>query len=126
MITLQFIPYKELEGLSSEKRINKIIKAVKSEKIVLIEGSLESKEETNLISKTMEQINEDFTGIEISVVKSDSLEEKFLDRMRSKLVRFLTGNRYGFTIIGPAKIVKEIKQDPGKVQLLTNIPSKKK
>ncbi len=126
MITLQFIPYKELENLPSEKRINKILRAVKSDKIVLLEGSLESKEETDLISRTMEQINESFTGIEISVVKSEHLETNFLDRIRSKIVRLLTGNRHGFTIIGPAKIVKEIKQDPGKIQLLTNIPSNKK
>ena len=31
----------------------------------------------------------------------------------------LLGNRQGLTIIGPASIVKEIKQDPDKIQLLT-------
>ena len=29
----------------------------------------------------------------------------------------MLGNRIGFTIIGPATIVREIKQDPGKIQL---------
>jgi len=31
----------------------------------------------------------------------------------------LLGNRSGLTIIGPANVVKEIKQDPDKIQLFT-------
>ncbi len=119
MLTLQFIPHAEIEGLSSEKRINKLIKAAKSEKIVLLEGRLEAEEEAELIRKTMEQITDKFSGIELSVVRSSSLDKSFLKKVKSKLADFLLGNRYGFTIIGPANIVKEIKQDPGKIQLYT-------
>lgn len=126
MITLQFIPKHEIEGLSRDKKIGKLLRAVKSEKIVLLEGRLASDEEAELIRKTMEQINEEFTGIELSVINNTNLEAKFLHKLRDKIVNLLLGGGYGFTIIGPAKIVKEIKQDPGKIQLLTEESKKKK
>ena len=40
-------------------------------------------------------------------------------KLKARMVNFLLGNRSGLTIIGPANVVKEIKQDPDKIQLLT-------
>lgn len=125
MLTLQFIPYYEIEGLSSEKRIAKLLKSVKANKIVLLEGRLKAEEEGELIQKTMSEINDNFRGIELSTINNDALTEGFLKRLRVKLVNMLLGNRHGLTIIGPAKIVKEIKQDPDKIQLFTEDLSKK-
>jgi len=34
-------------------------------------------------------------------------------------INLLLGDRNGITIIGPASIVKEIKKDPNKIELLT-------
>jgi len=47
--------------------------------------------------------------------------------LRKNLVEFLLGDRQGLTIVGPATIVKEIKQDPDKIQLFTQggFPKKK-
>ena len=117
-LTLQFIPYHEIEGLSSVKRIQKLLNLVKREKILLLEGRLRSHEEAELIRKTMEQISDDFKGIELAVINPETVGAAFFKRIRSALVNLLLGNRTGFTIIGPASIVREIKQDPGKVQLL--------
>ena len=125
MLTLQFIPYYEIEGLSSDKRISKLLRAAKSNKIVLLEGRLRPGEEADLIQKTMSEINDNFKGIELSTIKSDALSEGFLRKLRARIVNLLLGNRRGLTIIGPAKIVKEIKQDPDKIQLFTEDLSKK-
>ncbi len=124
MLTLQFIPYTEIDGLSSEKRINKLLKAVKANKIVLLEGRLRPSEEAELIQRTMAEISDKFKGIELSTINSESLTEGFLRRLRARIVNLLLGDRRGLTIIGPAKIVKEIKQDPDKIQLFTEDLSK--
>lgn len=126
MLTLQFIPYHELEGLNSEKRIAKVLKSVKANKIVLLEGRLRPEEEAELIQKTMSEINDQFKGIELSAINNTALQEGFLKKLKVKLVNLLLGNRQGLTIIGPAKIVKEIKQDPNKIQLFTEDLSKNK
>lgn len=119
MLTLQFIPYNEIEDLDSNKRIAKLLKAVKANKIVLMEGRLKSHEEAELIRRTMEEIDEDFKGIELSVVNTANMSSRFFKKIKALLVNMLLGDRHGLTIIGPAKIIKEIKQDPDKIQLLT-------
>lgn len=128
MLTLQFIPRFEIEGLSSEKRINKLLRSVKQNKIVLLEGKLKSEEEAELIRRTMEEISEEFTGIELSVIRDGEIPGLF-QRVKNKFMKLLLGDRFGFTIIGPAKIVQEIKQDPDKIQLMISEntkPAKKK
>jgi len=127
MLTLQFIPYHEIQDLDSSKRIQKIMKAVKMNKIVLMEGRLKTHEEAQLIRKTMEEISDEFKGIELSVIDNSSKDVKFIRKLKDIFVNMLLGERHGLTIIGPAKIVKEIKQDPDKIQLLTeDIKSSKK
>ncbi len=128
MLTLQFIPYSNIANLSSEQRISRIINFVKQDKIVLLEGRLREEEEAELIKKTMECINEEFTGIELGVVHSEKKETSLYKAIHKLLVRLLLGNREGFTIIGPANIVKEIKKDPDKIELMMkeNTGQKKK
>ncbi len=119
MLTLQFIQYTEIANLSSEERIKKLLEIVKDEKIILLEGKLKDEEEAELIKKTMEEINEKFTGIELGVLNPQREDLSFYRKIRKALIRFLLGSQGGFTIIGPANIIKEIKKDPDKIQLLT-------
>ena len=126
MLTLQYIPYHEIQELDSDKRIAKLLKAVKMNKIVLMEGRLRSSEEAELIRKTMEEITNDFKGIELSVIDTSAQDAKLLRRLKTKLANILLGDRNGLTIIGPAKIIKEIKHDPDKIQLLTEEVKNKK
>ncbi|MEK6916629.1 MAG: DUF2073 domain-containing protein [Nanoarchaeota archaeon] len=126
MLTLEFIPYTEIANLDSESRIKKLINVVKQEKIVLLEGRLKEEEETELIKKTMEAITDKFTGIELGVINPQEKDTSFYQTVQKVLARILLGKREGFTIIGPANIVKQIKKDPNKIQLFTKDSNKKK
>ncbi|MBN1502258.1 DUF2073 domain-containing protein [Candidatus Woesearchaeota archaeon] len=126
MLTLQFVPYSEIENLNSSKRIKKILSLVKEETIVLLEGRLQKEEETELIQKTMEEIDDKFKGIEIGVIYPEVKDTVFWRKIQRRMIRLLLGNREGFTVIGPATIVKEIKRDPDKIQLLTEETKRKK
>ena len=118
MLTLQFIPYREIQDLSSIGRIRKLLNLAKENKIVLLEGRLSKDEETELIKTTMEEINASFKGIELAVVNPSERDEDVFAKLRTGLVGMLIGNRQGFTIIGPAKVIKSIKRDPNKLQIL--------
>lgn len=118
-LTLQFIPYSQIHHLESDERIKKLLGLAKKDKIVLLEGRLEPAEEAELIEKTMASISKKFKGIELSVIYPGQEDEELFSKIKNRFVNFLLGNRGGFTIIGPASIVKEIKQDPDKIQLLT-------
>ncbi len=117
-LTLQFIPYADLEGLGSQERVARLLKTVKENKILLLEGRLAPAEEAELIRRTMEEISERFKGIEISPLAASKRSGALLHRVKELLANLLLGQQRGLTIIGPASLVKEIKQDPDKIQLL--------
>ena len=121
MLTLQIVPYAQIADLSSVGRIRKLLTIAKQDKIVLLQGRLRKEEEAELIKATMEEINKDFKGIELAVV-----EDKKSTGFGSVLSTVLLGNRSGLTVIGPASIVKSIKKDPTKIELLMNEKRKKK
>ena len=124
MLTLQFVPYSEIEYISSVGRIRKLLNIAKENRIVLLEGRLKKEEETELIKATMEEINKDFKGIELSVIYPNKKESDLFKRLKRNFVNMLLGDRQGLTIIGPASVVREIKKDPDKIQLFTEEDSK--
>jgi hypothetical protein len=125
-LTLQFVPHSEIQHLSPLSRIHKLLKMAKQDNIVVLEGRLKKEEEAELIRVTMEEIDDNFKGIEMGVIYPKASEGNFMDKVKTNLANFLVGDRMGLTIIGPATIVKEIKQDPSKIQLLTEEVSSKK
>jgi hypothetical protein len=125
MLTLQFVPYAEIEGLSSAKRIQKILNIVKDDKIALMEGRLKKEEEKDLIEITMEEISEKFRGVELAVISPEKNYGNIIEKVRKDFVSMLLGDRDGFTVIGPASIIKEIKKDPHKIELFTKEARKK-
>ena len=126
MVTLQFVPYHEIEDLGSAMRVKKLIDIVKENKIVLLQGRLKKEEETDLITITMEEINDKFKGIELAVINPEDKETVGFKKLRNNFFGFILGNRQGLTIIGPANIVKEIKKDPNKIELYTKEVKKRK
>jgi hypothetical protein len=126
MLTLQYIPHQEIVSLTTQEKIKKILKSVKEDKIILIEGRLAPLEESELIKSTMEQIDKKFKGIEICSVDYEEKEEDTFESMKKAVAHFLLNKKSGVTIVGPASIVKEIKKDPNKIELLTQENIKKK
>lgn len=136
MVTLRILPYSEIEHLSSLGRIRKILNIAKENKIVLMQGRLKKEEEAELIKTTMEEIDKTFKGIELAVIYPNSDKDaSVFESIRNSLINTLLGDRQGLTVVGPATIVKQIKKDPKKIELLTqegglkstkNKPSKRK
>ncbi|MFQ5405893.1 MAG: DUF2073 domain-containing protein [Candidatus Micrarchaeia archaeon] len=110
-VQIEFVSAKTLEGKASGEKLKLVIEAVKKNKIVVLETPLSREDEKELIRQTMELISNKFTGIEIS-----SFGEQAED-LRAKLIKLLGGKTYGLTIIGPSKLVKQIKRQPDKLNL---------
>lgn len=126
-LTLQFVPHAQIETLSSLGRIRKLLNIAKQDRIVLLEGRLTKDEEAELIKSTMEEINAEFRGIELAVIyPSDNLPDDLLQKMKYTFLSVMLGNRLGLTIIGPANVVKEIKRDPNKIQLFTQLAKRRR
>lgn len=126
MVTLQIIPYTEIESMSSIGRIRKLLNIAKEDKIVLLQGRLQREEEAELIKATMEEINKEFKGIELAVINPAAQAPQASQKLKYGLYNLLLGNRQGLTIIGPANIVKSIRKDPHKIELFTMDRKKKR
>ena len=94
----------------------------------MLEGRLKKEEETDLIEIAMEEINNKFKGIELAVVDPEKKKDNnFFNGMKSGIINLVLGDRQGFTVIGPATIIKEIKKNPNKIELFTkDVRSKRK
>jgi len=119
--TMQFMPFSEIQNLDSTGRIKKILDIVLKNEIILLQGRLRAEEETRLIGDTMAMISyiNGFKGIELAVIENDG--EGGFSRFKRNLASFIAGGDLSaLTIIGPATIVKEIKKNPKKIELLLN------
>lgn len=125
-LTLQFVPYGEIEHLTTDERIQKLLGIVKQERVVLMQGRLHPEEETKLIQQTMEEIHEGFKGVEICTIFPEEKDLQIFKRIKKEMMKAIVGNRDGMTLIGPASIVKEIKRDPNKIMLLTTTGTARK
>jgi hypothetical protein len=120
--SIQFLPYSEIKYLESNERIRKILGIVLGNNILILQGRLKAEEEARLIGDTMAMIGHvrEFKGIELAVLSGNGNDTIF-SRMKSGIVNALNGGDLGaITIIGPATIVKEIKKNPKKIELLLN------
>ncbi|OIO25474.1 hypothetical protein COT57_01310 [Candidatus Micrarchaeota archaeon CG09_land_8_20_14_0_10_55_25] len=116
MVNIEFLSANALNQMDAEKKLSTIIAAVKNNKILVLEEGLSREEERELFTRTMKEINKTrgFTGIEIV-----SMGEE-VDDVRAAFIKMLGGKTKGFTIVGPEKLVKEVKRDPQKIGFATS------
>lgn len=117
---IQFLPFSEIRNLGSNERIRKILDIVLGNNILILQGKLIPEEEARLVGDTMAMIDhvKNFKGIELAVISGNN-NEGFFGKMRKGFVNALAGRDFGaVTIIGPATIVKEIKRNPKKIELM--------
>lgn len=120
--SIQFLPYSEIRYLGSDERIRKILNIVLGNNILILQGKLKAEEETRLIGDTMAMIGhvKTFKGIELAVIGGNG-EGSIFANIKKGLANALAGGDMGaVTIIGPATIVKEIKKNPKKIELMLN------
>ncbi len=121
--SIQFMPFSEINSLESEDRIKKILDIISEETILILQGKLKPEEENKLISDTMTMVRNvnGFCGIELAVITNELKDENFWKKIGRKIAKLLSGaDLHCITILGPATIVKQIKRDPKKIELLLN------
>ena len=120
-LTLSFIPFTEISKLKSVDRVKKVLDIILKNKIVILQGRLEATEEASLIQSTMALVGRinGFRGVELAVIQS-SKESDVWDKLKLGIARALVGQRDIFTIVGPASVVKDIKRDPSRIELMLN------
>ncbi len=119
-LTLHFMPYAEIAILDSVERIKKLLKIILDNKVVILQGRLRPDEETRLIEDTMIMIGniKGFKGVELAIITPEENDKTFMQKIKFGLAKALIGQQDALTIIGPATIVKEMKKDPKKLEVM--------
>jgi len=117
MVGVQVLSYELVKNLRSSAKIKRILDIVKKGDVVMLEGKLSSDEEASLITSALESVSGKFSGVEIAYLDSMS-SKSLIEKFRDRIVKILAKDRIGITVVGPSKIVKEIKMDPNKLEIL--------
>ncbi len=117
---LQVLPYSEISQMGIAERVKKILDIVLTNKIVIFHGRLRPEEEARLIEDTMALVDhvKDFRGVELAVIEPNLEGESIFVKLRHGLAKRLVGQGNALTVIGPASVIKEIKRDPKKLELM--------
>ena len=108
-ISVNLISRQKLEELSSNEKLDFILKEVQKGKVLVLEQGLTPIEQTSLIDHTMREIEQDtFIGIEMEGYNEDkpTFLQKFLGKMKKPRM----------TVIGPADLLKTIRKDNNMIQ----------
>ena len=111
-----------IKGLNSDDRMRKILGIILANNILIVQGRLGANEEARLIGDTMAMIGhlQNFKGIELAVISGNGTDSIW-GKMTKGIANVIAGGDFSaITIIGPATIVKEIKRNPKKIELLLN------
>jgi hypothetical protein len=119
-LSLQVIPFSEIHSLTIAQRVKKILNLILGNRIVILHGRLRPEEEARLIEDTMAMVDhvKGFTGIELAVIEPNMEGQNVFFKFRHGIASKLVGNSNALTVIGPATVVKEIRRDPKKLELM--------
>ncbi len=119
-LSLHVMPFSEVKSMTISERVRKILNLVLNNKIVILHGRLRPEEEARLIEDTMALVDhvKGFTGIELAVIEPQLKNESVFIKMKHGIAKKLVGDNSSLTVIGPASVIKEIKRDPRKIELM--------
>jgi hypothetical protein len=117
-VQLEFVSSEAFLGKDEREKIRMIMDAVKKDKILVLEGAISPDEQKWLIAATMEAVTKDFSGVEIATIGDDVPSTSAFGAIRTGLLKALGGKPSGITVIGPANLVKQVRKDPTRLNVL--------
>lgn len=114
---VQVLSYDSMNGLNSASKIKRILDVVKKGDIVMIEGQLDPQITTDLFEQALRDVSGKFTGIEPAYITSKRAGGIW-GRIKESIITTIAKDRMGITVIGPSKVIKEIKMNPDKLEIL--------
>lgn len=117
---IEFVSTKILSEMKNNEATEYLLKVIRRGDMIVLDEKLPPAQEKELFKRTMEIIDDDFTGIEISSIGDSETSWK------NSIIKLLGGKTTGLTVIGSAKIIKNIKNQKDKINLLAKISTTKK
>ena len=129
-INIDFMSIDSIKDKSMDEKISFILAPVKKGHMVVLDGVLAPDEELKLVEATLQQVKDQFSGIEVATLPRESTTtQDILNKISSKLsvvTKIVTGKelneiKNGLTLVGPSSIVKKVKRDPDSFHITAEV-----
>ena len=119
-VTIEFLSKDKLSGDSFEEKLSSVLEKVKDNYVLVLEEGWNSEEKSMLIQASMEEIDEEFAGVEF--MSLDSSNSRF-DKAKELFYRKVLDQEYrdGLTIVGNSRVMEKIKEERDTVSFLAKL-----
>jgi len=115
-IPIEFFSRQKIEDQTFAEKLDMILSEIREGKILVLEESISPQERRKLMESSMQEVDDDFPGIEFSVLDDEGdIVDKVVNRVYSFLGR---ERRKGLTIVGNSEVMEKVKEDRESVSLL--------
>ncbi|EGQ43759.1 MAG: uncharacterized protein conserved in archaea [Candidatus Nanosalina sp. J07AB43] len=119
-VTIEFLSKKKLQEDSFDEKVDSIITRVKENAVVVLEEGWSPEEERYLIERAMEEVNEEFPGIEfLGLNERDSKIHRAKRMFYEKVLN--EKYRQGITIVGNSRVMERVKKERDAVSFLAKL-----
>lgn len=119
-VTIEFLSKTKLQDKTFDEKVDSIIGKVKDNAVLVLEEGWSPEEERHLIENAMEEIDEDFPGIEfLGLTDRDSR----IHRAKRMFYEKVMNEKYreGITIVGNSRVMERVKKERDAVSFLAKL-----
>lgn len=119
-MTIEFLSKEKLNSTDFDDKLDLVLEKVRDNAVLVLEESWKPGEKRELIKTSMEEVDDDFPGVEFMGLDSESSR---LEKARSFIYeRFLNEEyRRGITIVGNSRVMEKIKEEKDTVSFLAKM-----
>ncbi len=122
-VTIEFLSKEKLNTEEFDKKLELVLEKVKDDAVLVLEEAWMPEEKRKLIQSSMEEIDEDFPGVEFMGLDSgNSKLQKAKNIIYSKVLK--EEYRRGITIVGNSRVMDKIKEERDSVSFLAKMEEK--
>ncbi|MFB6202971.1 MAG: DUF2073 domain-containing protein [Candidatus Nanohaloarchaea archaeon] len=119
-VTIEFFSKDRLSEEGFEDKLDMVLDRVRENAVLVLEEGWTPEEKRQLIRKSMDEIDDDFPGIEFLGLDSGSSR---LDRVRDFFYERVLNeeHRRGITIVGNSRVMEKIREERDTVSFLATL-----
>ncbi|MFB6145902.1 MAG: DUF2073 domain-containing protein [Candidatus Nanohaloarchaea archaeon] len=119
-VTIEFLSQEKLNRDGFDEKLEIVLEKVKDDTVLVLEEAWTPEEKRDLIKKSMEEIDDDFPGVEFMGLDSGSTKfAKAKQILYSKILQ--EEYRRGITIVGNSRVMDKIKEERDTVSFLAKV-----
>ncbi len=119
-VTIEFLSRDKLSGGNFEEKLETVLEKVKDNAVLVLEEGWTPEEKRMLIQNSMEEIDDDFPGVEFLGLDSSSTR---INKVKSLFYDKILNEEYrdGLTIVGNSRVMEKIKEERDSVSFLAKL-----